>query len=106
MMTKPGTQTAPGAQVVGKTSEGRDGAANPVDYRFEPPDFDARELNSNLVIRWEYRPGSAIFLVWSQFREESSLVADGLGYGRQLDQLFSAPAHDVVLLKVSKWFSP
>ncbi len=77
-----------------------------VDYSFGNPDFDVRELNTNLVVRWEYRPGSAIFLVWSQFRDESTLVPGDPGYGRQLDQLFSAEAEDVVLIKVSKWFSP
>jgi hypothetical protein len=44
--------------------------------------------------------------VWSQVRDETSRVAGDLGYRRQLDQLFSAPAHDVVLLKVSRWWSP
>lgn len=76
------------------------------DYTFDDPDFDFRELNSNLVIRWEYRPGSAIFLVWSQARDDTTLATDDRGFGRELDRLFGAPAHDVVLLKVSKWFSP
>ncbi len=85
-----------------EVDENQDGT---VDYSFDDPDFDVRELNSNLVIRWEYRPGSAIFLVWSQVRDESALAGD-LEFREQLDRLFSAPSHDVVLLKVSKWFSP
>jgi hypothetical protein len=76
-----------------------------VDYGFSNPDFDFRELNTNLVIRWEYRPGSTIFLVWSQVRDDASLLDGDLDYRGNLDQLFSAPAHDVVLVKVSKWFS-
>ena len=82
-----------------------DGDGTP-DYSLGDPDFDFRELNTNLVIRWEYRPGSAVFLVWSQVRDETTLVRDDLGYRRDLDRLFSAPAHNVVLLKVSKWFAP
>ena len=82
--------------------EDRDGAVN---YRFRNPDFDVREFNSNLVIRWQYRPGSAIFLVWSQLRDDSRLVREDSSFSRQLDQLFSVPAEDVVLLKLSKWFS-
>ncbi len=77
-----------------------------VDYSFDDPDFDFREFNSNLVIRWEYRPGSAIFLVWSQVRDESTLVRRDQGFGDELDRLFASPAEDVVLLKISKWFSP
>ncbi len=83
--------------------EDRDGI---VDYSLDDPDFDVREFNSNLVIRWEYRPGSAIFLVWSQVRDESTLNRGRLDFRDELDQLFSAPAEDVILLKVSKWFSP
>lgn len=86
-----------------EVDEDRDGS---VDYSFDNPDFDVREFNSNLVIRWEYRPGSAIFLVWSQVRDESTLSAGRRDFSRELDQLFAAPAEDVVLLKVSKWFSP
>ncbi|MCP3962509.1 MAG: carbohydrate binding family 9 domain-containing protein [bacterium] len=86
-----------------EVDEDRDGV---VDYSFDDPDFDFREFNSNLVIRWEYRPGSAIFLVWSQVRDDSTLLADDLGFGSQVDQLFAVPSEDVVLIKVSKWFSP
>jgi hypothetical protein len=77
-----------------------------VDYRFDQPDFDVREFNSNLVIRWEYRPGSAVFLVWSQVRENSSLLVDELDARQDLEHLFTTHPRNVVLLKVSRWFSP
>jgi len=37
-----------------------------VDYAFEDPDFEYHSFKSNLVLRWEYRPGSALYLVWSR----------------------------------------
>ncbi len=37
-----------------------------IDYRFDNPDFAFVQFRSNLVLRWEYIPGSEIFLVWSQ----------------------------------------
>ena len=37
-----------------------------VDYTFDNPDFSFVQFRSNLVLRWEYIPGSEIFLVWSQ----------------------------------------
>ncbi|AXT51451.1 hydrolase [Aquimarina sp. BL5] len=37
-----------------------------VDYTFDNPDFAFVQFRSNLVLRWEYIPGSEIFLVWSQ----------------------------------------
>ncbi len=37
-------------------------------YEFGNPDFNVKEFLSNLVFRWEYRPGSYLYLVWSQTR--------------------------------------
>ena len=37
-----------------------------VDYSFARPDFNFVQFRSNLVVRWEYKPGSELFLVWSQ----------------------------------------
>jgi hypothetical protein len=36
------------------------------DYTFEAPDFNFIQFRSNLVLRWEYVPGSEVYLVWSQ----------------------------------------
>ena len=43
--------------------ENRDGIT---DYSFDKPDFNFVQFRSNLIARWEYRPGSELFLVWSQ----------------------------------------
>ena len=76
------------------------------DYHFGNPDFDVREFNSNLVLRWEFNPGSTIFLVWSQARSNYNSLGQELDYQEDLDQLFSSHPDNVVLLKISKWFSP
>lgn len=47
--------------------ENRDGT---YDYSFERKDFNVQEFLSNLVIRWEYSPGSSLYLVWSQTRSD------------------------------------
>ncbi len=39
-----------------------------IDYSFDKSDFNVKEFLSNLVIRWEYSPGSSVYLVWSQTR--------------------------------------
>ena len=41
-----------------------------VDYSFGNPDFDFLQFRSNLVMRWEYKPGSALFLVWNKERTD------------------------------------
>lgn len=81
--------------------EDRDGTP---DYDFENPNFDFREFNSNLVMRWEYQPGSLLYLVWSQAR--TGAVANGaLSLRDDLDALFDVHPRDVFLVKLSKWFS-
>jgi hypothetical protein len=48
------------------------------DYSFENPDFSFTQFRSNLVVRWEYKPGSEIFLVWSQDLSSGGNPNDGL----------------------------
>ena len=76
-----------------------DGSSN---FSFANPDFSVRELQANTVLRWRYRPGSTLFLVWSQSRDNSDL-ASGLPIRRELDRLFSVFPRNVFLLKVSYW---
>lgn len=67
--------------------------------------FNAKQFNSNVVLRWEYRLGSTLFLVWQQGR------ADGRDPGtfdaaRDLRSLFATHPDNTLLLKVSYWFNP
>ena len=55
--------------------ENLDGQA---DYDFENPDFSIIQFRSNLVVRWEYIPGSELFLVWSQDISQSGDPYEGL----------------------------
>ncbi len=81
--------------------ENIDGTA---DYSFANPDFNFRQFRSNLVLRWEYKPGSTLFLVWSQGRT-SSASNGSFSYGSDMKDLFSITPHDIFLLKFSYWFS-
>jgi len=81
--------------------EDRDGNS---DYTFDNPDFNFRQFRSNLVVRWEYLPGSTLFLVWSQGRTSSA--SDGsFAYGQDMKDLFGIQPHNVFLIKFSYWFS-
>jgi hypothetical protein len=74
------------------------------DYTFGDPDFNAREFRSNLVARWEYAPGSTLFLVWSQGR--SSFRGTGeFDLTGDMGGLFAAHPDDVFLIKFNKWLS-
>jgi hypothetical protein len=68
------------------------------------PDFNFRQFRSNLVIRWEYLPGSTIYLVWSQ--GITSTDTNGLfSYGNDMKDLFKITPHNVFLVKFSYWFA-
>lgn len=72
---------------------------------FRNPDFNVSQFRSNAVLRWEYRPGSALFLVWSQGRD--TFAPDGsFDLGRDMRDLFRSSAGDVFLVKFSYWMSP
>lgn len=73
--------------------------------RFQNPEFSSLQLRSNAVLRWEYRPGSTAYLVWSQARTGFEPHGE-FEVGRRLDDLFSTPAENVLILKVSYWFTP
>jgi hypothetical protein len=68
------------------------------------PDFNYRSFRTTNVLRWEYRPGSALFVVWQQGREEVASQGD-FRFGRDLSGAFSAPAANVFLIKVSRWLN-
>lgn len=71
-----------------------------VDYSIGKPDFNVQEFLSNLVIRWEYNPGSSVYLVWNQTR--NGFIENGdLNVGSDLDNLFTDKAHNVFLVKFS-----
>ena len=73
-------------------------------YSFDNPDFNFREFRSNLVARWEYRPGSVIYLVWTHNRtSDENITNDNIGYN--FSGLFNEPARNVFLIKFSYWFS-
>jgi hypothetical protein len=67
--------------------------------------LDAKQLNSNLVIRWEYRPGSTLFMVWTQGRNDFQPVVGPNGVGGDFQNLFGLRADNTFLVKVSYWLS-
>jgi hypothetical protein len=71
-----------------------------MDYSFDNPNFNFMQFRSNLVVRWEYIPGSTLYLVWSQDRTDVT----GLGefdFGNDMHTLFSTTPNNVFLIKVS-----
>jgi hypothetical protein len=68
-------------------------------------DFNVQSFRSNLVLRWEWRAGSTLYLVWQQDREAEEMLRDRTSisdmfssFGRRGDHFFA--------IKTSFWFSP
>lgn len=73
------------------------------DYRFDNPDFSQVAFNSNLVVRWEYIPGSEIFLVWSQGLFGYANTRDDLFSGIN-QQIFNRKPENIFLIKATYRF--
>ncbi len=74
------------------------------DYYIGNPDFNFHQFRSNMVAKWEYRPGSFLYLVWSSEMTGYSKQSHA-SYGESLDQLSKVFPNNVFLIKLSYWFS-
>ncbi|MHB1862926.1 MAG: DUF5916 domain-containing protein [Gemmatimonadaceae bacterium] len=79
-----------------------DGAGPAPSFSFANPDFSYTSLRGNAVLRWEYRPGSTIYLVWQQQRSGSS-VDGSFDLGRDRAALFQDRPINVFQLKINYW---
>ena len=71
-------------------------------FSFADRDFNQRSLRGNAVLRWEYRPGSALFFVWQQSRF-NSLSTGEFDFSRDFDGLWSAQPENVFVIKGTWW---
>ncbi len=78
----------------------RENGTGLAEYSIGNPDFNVKEFLSNLVIRWEYRPGSIIYLVWSQSRNGFESDSD-FEFSRDLPAIWNIAPTNVFLLKFS-----
>jgi hypothetical protein len=71
------------------------------DFSFGRPDFNFRQFRSNLVARWEYSPGSTLYVVWTQDR--TGVDPSGVfSVGRDMGELFRVGPRNVFLVKFSR----
>jgi hypothetical protein len=81
-----------------------DGAGPAEAFTLSDPNFNYKSLKVNLVLRWEFRPGSTFYLVWTQNREDESDPGD-FQPGRDFRSLMDAPGENVIMAKVTVWSS-
>jgi Domain of unknown function (DUF5916) len=78
-----------------------DGAAR---FSFTSPDFNLLSFRSNLVLRWEWLPGSTLFLIWQQSRSNTLPFGDLVRPGALWDAT-TAPGDNFLAVKLSYWLN-
>jgi hypothetical protein len=73
-------------------------------YTFSDPNFNFKSLRGNAVLRWEYLPGSALYFVWTQNRNDYENVGD-MQLDRSVSRLINAKADNIFLVKMSYYFN-
>lgn len=68
-------------------------------------DFNLRSLRGNAVLRWEWRPGSTMYLAWQQNRQNVAPLGD-FDLGRDRRALFGTAPDNIFVVKVSYWLNP
>jgi hypothetical protein len=68
------------------------------------PDFNIRSLRGNSVLRWEYMPGSTLYLVWTQDRSDNGRTSE-FDPSSSFDRLVNARANNIFLAKVTYYFN-
>ena len=104
-MTKYATITSASAHAAGDSwllDLNGDGAP---DATVPRPDFGVRQLHGSAVLRWEYRPGSELYLVWTQTRAGEDAIGT-LALQRDATALFRIPPRNVLLAKATYHWEP
>ena len=79
-----------------------DGPGGDTTFTFTDPSFTVRSLRGNAVLRWEYRPGSTLFLVWT--RSGATQETRGqIDWSEDTRALFQGPSENIFLVKVNYW---
>ena len=71
-------------------------------FTFDNPDFNLKSLKFNAVFRWEMKPGSTFYAVWTR-QQEDERDPGHFVFGRDARRLFAAQGDDVFLVKIAYW---
>jgi hypothetical protein len=79
-----------------------DGAQSARPFTFANPDFTNTSLRGTAVLRWEYRPGSTLYFVWTQQRSGADPVGD-MSFGSAVGEIGRDRATNVFQIKATYW---
>jgi hypothetical protein len=66
-------------------------------------DFNSQSYRSNVVLRWEWRPGSILYAVWQQDRASTVSSAESVNVGDAFGSI-TAPGDNIFAIKSTFWF--
>jgi hypothetical protein len=72
-------------------------------FHFDDPNFNFKSLRVNAIFRWEWKRGSAMYLVWTEQRQDSAHPGQFV-FRRDFGDVFGARPDDVLLFKIAYWF--
>ena len=70
-----------------------------------PGGLNFKQFRSNVVLRWEYRPGSTLFVVWTQGRDDSVPRMGTRSFAGDFRDLFNLHPDNTLLIKASYWLN-
>jgi hypothetical protein len=79
-----------------------DGTGPAGSFTFDDPSFNRKTLRLQTVFRWEWRPGSRLYVVWSQQRRDDAYPGQ-FDLGRDIGGAFTAPSDNVLAVKMTYW---
>lgn len=74
-------------------------------YVFDDPDFRFIQFRANLVARWEFLPGSTLYLVWTQEKTDYATISNTYELMDNARDMFDIHPHNAFLIKVSYLFN-
>jgi len=72
---------------------------------FSNANFNQKSLRGNAVLRWEYMPGSTLYFVWTQSRDDSETTGN-FNFGSSVGRMLRAPADNIFMIKLTYWWNP
>jgi hypothetical protein len=78
-------------------------AFNAYPHPTDDPSFNFKSLRANAIFRWEWRLGSTLYVAWTQQRQDLSNPGT-FQIGRDVGRVFTGPADNILMVKISRWF--
>lgn len=82
-----------------------DGTGPAPSFTFDNPDFAIKSLRGNAVLRWEYKPGSTLYLVWTQNRWDNTINDGTFSFSRSASHLVHTRPDNILMIKWTYWWN-